>query len=88
MQYEVTGSGFNSMPAQIVGIAASDNNNPLRHRYENFPAFLLYPIERSDTRLVLEARNTEQYNSRYYLGGIVSEDRETLYFVNNSNPLP
>lgn len=38
--------------------------------------------------MVLEQRIQYQAGSNTYLGAIVSPDRQTIYWVNNTQPLP
>lgn len=88
MRYELSGLNFDLMPEQIVGLASSFNDKPLMHINDTAVHFILNPIERDSTHMVLECSIEVQYNSSYYLGGIVSENREIIYFVNNTKPLP
>lgn len=86
--YTLTGSGFDWLPSDALGIRATSNDNPLE--FINSGSLSLYDItEKSDTRIVLARQGgVGPIGSRGYLGAIVSNDRNIIYWVNDSQPLP
>lgn len=81
----LSGLNFDLIPNDAVGIVALDNNNPLY--YQHAVAQYTFPIVRkTDTEIELSNSTTMNHDS--YLGAIVSSDRETVFWVNETRPLP
>lgn len=84
----MTGKAFDLLPVDAIGILAKNNDNPLELRNTSYPPNLLDIAEKSDETLTLNARQVTSHIDAYYLGAIISADRETVYWVNESRPLP
>lgn len=82
------GNHFSLLPIDAIGILAVDNDNPLGYRESTSESFLFDISEISDEMLTLNARQEGGHAFASYLGGIVSADRQTVYWVNDSKPLP
>lgn len=86
--YSLEGSGFDAIPSDAVGLVASDNFAPLANRY-NFGSTASYQIvTKTENEMQLRYDQEHIVSVPVYLGAIVSADRETVYWVNNSRPLP
>lgn len=87
VEYIVTGSGFSALPSNVIAVSSNDNDNPLVGRYQTNPDIYAVMIERTDT-MVRFAANSNLGHSALYLGAIVSNDREHIFYLNTSRPLP
>lgn len=88
MEFELIGSNFNELPQQFIGITSDDNALPLKEQNTTQSGLLFYVVERTDTRIVLRNNYTGSYGSAKYLGALLSEDRQTVYWTNTTRPLP
>ena len=88
MEPILRGKGFGNIPDDAVGIGATSNDDPLEYVNTTNAALILQIAEKTD----IQIRMTQdmQYSHTYaaYLGAIVSADRQTIYWVNTSKPLP
>lgn len=86
--YTLTGHGFNTLPPDVVGVYANDNDDPTGYApYEQENT--VFDIEViNDSILIATPRVSMQHSRDNYLGCIVSGDRQTTYWVNASKPLP
>lgn len=75
------------LPADCVAIPSDRNNNPLASRYSEGPNVVMQMVERTQTRVRFTAQNATAH-AACYIGAILSADRETIYWVNETNPLP
>lgn len=82
------GKGFYLIPNNIVGIMGLSNDEPLSLKDTTILAYVCNVIEKTDNKIVFAVDSVHQYSVRGYLGGIVSDDRQTVYWVNNTKPLP
>lgn len=67
---------------------ATSNTNPLQYRNSVQPYQVFDIVEKTDTYLKVKQRSVAQHSSNNYLGGLLSNDRETIYWTNETNPLP
>ena len=88
MNTSLRGVGFNNIPTDAVGIVAIDNSLPLQYRTTESPRLLLTIAEKSDTRVLMTQDEEQSHSLSSYLGAIVSADRRTVYWVNDTSPLP
>lgn len=88
MEFQLSGENFDKMGSEIVGVLATENGDPLHNRDSVNEAILVHEISRTKTTLLLAATMENHYSFPYYLGGILSADRETVYWENNTRPLP
>lgn len=86
--YTLIGHGFDVLPDNALGIRASHNDDPLENQHTTSYRQLYDINERSDTRIVLSARYSGDFTTIGYIGCIVSNDRNYIYWVNDSQPLP
>lgn len=82
------GNHFLLLPINAIGILAVDNDDPLGYRESTSESYLFDISEISDDLLTLTARQVGGHAFASYLGAIVSADRQTVYWVNDSKPLP
>lgn len=71
-----------------VGIYATSNGNPLEYLNTPTQSFLFNIVSKSSTNMTLRSGVSSIHSVDNYLGAIVSADRQTIYWVNNTNPLP
>lgn len=67
---------------------AAYNDNPLQFRYTT-EGTQMYGIDsKTDTLMEMSQVITSQHGLNVYLGAILSADRETIYWINDTEPLP
>ena len=88
MPFELRGSGFLSIPADALGIWSSMNDDPLHNRYNETPYNRSVIVNQTDNLLTIQYPESHNATVARYLGAIVSADRETVYWVNETRPLP
>lgn len=79
--FEVRGRNFHLIPANAVGFISYRNDDPMGGNETKAI------LEKTDTRMVI-GRTTPAAHSALYLGGIASADKQQVYWINNSSPLP
>lgn len=86
--FELSGTGFDLLPDDAIGILADDNDNPLGYRYTTsaFNLFDVNVVNDNFTRLVVRGSSSHQLPT--YLGAILSSDRSRIYWINDTKPLP
>lgn len=82
------GVNFSMVPSNAIGLIATDNNNPLELIEATSPAVILSVGQNTDTAMSLLNDSSHTLNEPSYLGAIVSNDRQVVYWVNQSRPLP
>jgi hypothetical protein len=87
-EFTLHGSGFLSLPSNARGILSYFNDQPLNFQYDmedshNFDIEVL-----DDNTLRATYRSTAAPQSAKYLGGIVSQSGNAVYWVNETRPLP
>lgn len=87
-EFLLTGTGFDTIPSDAVGIYANDNNDPLEHRYSTNSSALFDIVEKTSTTMRVVCREPLDTHSSNFLGGIVSLDRSAVYWINETRPLP
>lgn len=87
-EYRVLGKGFNLIQAGSLGVYALDNENPKQYLDTNNNNYLFNFIYVSQTEAILRAKTPMAHGSDNYLGCIVSSDRQTTYWTNETRPLP
>ena len=86
--FEVTGHNLDLIPPDAVCVVSQHNETPLENRgVTSYWAFAPI-IEQSEGRLVFDNERTAEYDGPHYLGAILSADRQTIYWVNETQPLP
>lgn len=87
MEFIVAGSGFDLLPNDIVATYSISNDDPLTGRYHMSTLYYCQLIYKSDNELIFESSDAAAH-SALYLGAILSSDREAIYWLNESKPLP
>ena len=82
------GSGFSMVPNDAVGVWAISNDDPLAFRNSQDNANTFDVIVGSDNLLTCVPRVLYTHSVPNYLGAILSADRQTVYWVNETRPLP
>lgn len=60
----------------------------MANRYTTDNTWLYVITSKTDEEMVLTALNPNTDHSKNYLGCIVSADRQTVYWLNDTQPLP
>lgn len=84
----MSGGGFDTIPEGSIGIISGNNNNPLENLNNQTENRIYNVTVLGDDSAVLVQRVAYQYGSATYLGAIVSPDRQTIYWINDTKPLP
>lgn len=82
------GKRFSLIPVDALAFGAVDNENPLSYRNTTNTSMLFDIRVIDDEHMVVTPQREITHALANYLGGIVSNDRETLYWVNKTKPLP
>ena len=84
----VLGEGFSEIESGALAWVSQDNNNPLQF-YDQEADVYKYDVEVvSDNELLLIPKHSSRAVRNTYIGVIASPDREKVYWLNNTNPLP
>jgi hypothetical protein len=86
--YDVQGSGFLTLPDDVIVIISDDNDNPLKYLNDTRSLYRVGLVMRTNDHMLFEQDTTHGYSTSSYMGAIVSSDRRTVYWVNESKPLP
>ena len=76
------------IPDDALGIMAVSNNYPTEFVASTERTQLFGISGRSANSIVLSQLITSSHAVKTYLGAIVSADRRTVYWVNDTRPLP
>lgn len=86
-RYTLVGNGFLYLPSDCVAVPSDLNANPLVTRYSVDPSVVMHIVERTNNSIVFEA-DAESVHTACYIGAVLSNDREEVYWLNESRPLP
>lgn len=86
--FALRGINFNLIPQDAVGVLMVSNDDPLFNRDTTFNNRLFDLNVISDTELTATQRNPSEHNTPSSIGAILSQDRQTVYWVNDMRPLP
>lgn len=86
--YELSGHGFLTIQEGSLGIFSRDNDNPLERLNSTTNEFLFSLDIVSDSQMTATCKEPNRHSDANYLGAIVSSDRQTIYWVNDTKPLP
>ena len=86
--FVLIGENLDTIPSDAIGVYSDNNNIPLQHRYDREPYRVFKIIEQTQNKLTLHPKETTTLLGSVYLGGIVSLDGKTVYWENNTRPLP
>ena len=84
----LSGSGFDLIPSDAVGVIALTNDAPLANINTERDDWLFDLTNKTSTDMVFDQKILASHDRATYLGAIVSADRQTVYWVNESRPLP
>lgn len=88
LEFTLEGVNFNLIPNDAVGVLADHNNNPLEYKDTTFEAYKMGVEHTEDGKIVVTNGYSSIYTTAKFLGAILSADRQTVYWVNETNPLP
>lgn len=86
--FVLEGTNFQLIPLDAIGVLSTDNDNPLINRNTNNPDNIVPITMLSPFGLTLEQDAIHNRSYNVYLGTIISADRQTVYWENNTKPLP
>lgn len=86
--FSLSGLNFTMIPVDAVGILSGLNDNPAAQRDSTSKSWIASVNVLSDSYMEVNQDIARTHSTPVYLGMIVSNDRETVYWVNNSRPLP
>lgn len=86
--FTLVGLNFSLIPADAVAILSGRNDAPDFQRFSTSNSWLGAVNVIDDTHLEVLQDMERPHSTPVYLGMIVSNDRQTVYWVNNTRPLP
>lgn len=86
--FTVRGEYLDIIPSNAIGILSTDNNNPLQHRDSVSDVIVIPLANQTERSLEFEQELEHTLTQSSYLGAILSNDRQEVYWVNESRPLP
>lgn len=87
-KFDIVGQGFPLIPNDAIGVMSEDNDNPLLRKDTTDPVYMLPIVDRTANTMTLTSTAVAGHGVPYYLGAIVSADRNVVYWINDSKPLP
>ena len=81
------GRNFNQLPVDAIAVPMIKNDWPLELRYNTSAANVMTMTRMSDTEVIFQARDEREHNPAS-IGAILSNDREKIYWINDTRPLP
>lgn len=76
------------IPSNALGVIALQNDAPDVYKDTDRQDWLFDIVEKTSTTMTLRQKVDAGHEVVTYLGAIVSADRQTTYWVNNTKPLP
>lgn len=67
---------------------STQNDNPTVNKDTVYASWIFDIVEKTDNNMLVEQRQGDALGAATYLGCIVSADRQTVYWVNETQPLP
>lgn len=86
--FTVRGEYLDSIPNDAIGVLSSDNDNPLQNRDSASDVIVIPLVNQTKWSLEFEQETEHTSTQPSYLGAILSRDRQVVYWVNESRPLP
>ena len=87
LNFTLRGTGFDGLPDDVVAVPMIRNDFPLELRYNDRPWNVMTMTRNSSTEVTFGNDVTETH-SAISIGAILSNNRETIYWVNETRPLP
>lgn len=88
MAVTLRGENFDLLPEGCIAMTSYLNSNPLVNRYETGARHRLAVNVVNKNEIQLTQSNEYYHSIQTYVGAIMSADRETVYWVNETAPLP
>lgn len=85
--FSLSGSGFLGIPPDAIGVLSNSNDDPLIWLYQA-GGFRFATVNVIDDRQMIVDNEEHAISANVYLGAIVSADKQTIYWRNDSKPLP
>ncbi len=82
------GENLDIIPVDAIGVLSSENENPLELRYTQSDYNTASIVSISEDEIELRFNGESSHLANVYLGAIVSQDREVVYWMNETSPLP
>lgn len=86
-KYRLRGNGFAELPDNVVAVPMLNNNDPLQLREIESAANVMRMTRISPTEVEFAASAAAAHTAAS-IGAILSNDRQAVYWVNETNPLP
>lgn len=86
--FRFVGRGFDNIPNDAIFVISNQNENPLVFIERIEDGFWGNLTNKTNFEMTLESNAPLTHSTSIYVGGIVSADRQTIYWVNDSRPLP
>lgn len=86
--FTLSGVNFSLIPQDAVGILSGNNEAPELQRYSQSSTWLTTIEVLDDTHLLATQDSARPHSTPVYLGMIVSADRQTVFWINHTAPLP
>lgn len=82
------GVNFDMIPGDAIGVYSGNNQEPLGWLNNPNDWAFFDILSKTDNEMELRAKSISSHGGASYLGAIVSADKETIYWINNTRPLP
>lgn len=86
--FDVVGGGFDQIPQDAIAILADRNTAPTEYKDSTLSAWSANLTIISPFEMEVTQAQAHTHSANFYLGAIVSADRQTIYWVNETQPLP
>lgn len=88
--FELSGENLDVIPDNAVGILSFDNDNPLQNLEVHSPWMVYSIAEKNEGYMLMQESYSGAVSAdqNSYLGAIVSADFSTVYWQNETRPLP
>lgn len=87
LKFVLKGAGFDALPENAIAVPMINNSEPLQFRYNELGYNVMTMNRMSNTEVQFESTTIADHSPKS-IGAILSQDRETIYWVNTTNPLP
>lgn len=85
----LSGVNFDMIPSDAIAMASTSNENPLQLRYYTSDnSYIFTMISKTDNEIVFEQDGIHSHSTGMYLGAILSPDRNVVYWINETRPMP
>ena len=88
MIFDVGGYNLDQFPNEAIGVLSMDNDRPDQFKNSTWDGYIVNIQTKERRRMLLDGGEHHFDVGNYYLGLIVSSDRQTVYWINDTKPLP